>query len=356
MDIFTVPVVSSTPMNTEEFADFGDFTGAQSNFGDFSAPVNTSSDVSRLNPDNQLSQGNHDLRKGLQATLPIASSKPMTADHLEAVSMVLYDGGYLSLALACCNQCLYVREVVNLSARKVEAVENDDLELAIRLRDEINSSKEKLVSVTEEQNWLKVAVNAPANKIIEGSGIKESVDLIELLDSSIAKKAKEMFLGKGFSMSRHYGGSNDQRTSATGAAILLDEITTSLSIKRSLHMIVANLTSHKNYPTYWKKIMTQINYIIDGAIEKIDSFKRLSDLERAAVLGEEKMNNFLRGISRVSKLGMWVAVTCLETLVELDLAHRIIALCSKFTKLASATWESFSKEVINISCSQYFCV
>ena len=112
-------------------------------------------------------------------------------------------------------------------------------------------------------------------------------------------------------------------------------------------MIIALHTSHINHGNAWKQLLVHITTAIHSALEKLESFKRLSDADREAVMGEGKMKSFVNGISKIIELGQIVATSCLEALIEVDSAYNMLDLCLNFVFLSSSIWGG--NEVIRLS-------
>jgi hypothetical protein len=240
--------------------------------------------------------------------LPEVVDRSLTLDELETLFSVLMDLNRFAEAYGVGQQGEAVRKIKELGNKKMQAVENDDLELAIQLRDEINRVKESelVASRDDERYWLEMAHSGKKNNSIE--------DYIELV-GSIDPDCVDVIRSKYISAAPDNASSNCDRALFYANAL------------RALQLVVAVRTSHRDHVDHWGTVMTKVSRILLDSLGSIEEFKGLAQTDRDVLVGTEQMNVFVRGVLRVVDVGKWIAASCQEAVVETSTAGRTASLC-----------------------------
>jgi hypothetical protein len=161
-----------------------------------------------------------------------------------------------------------VKRIRELSVQKMEAVENDDLELAIQLRDAINQEREEGVTATrsDEKAWLNTAT-AGIDRIKEGGAVNEAVSIDNLvaavgkLDVNCGKQAKMKFLALRPSLD-----DVDRK----------EYLQFSVNAQRSLQLAIAVRSTHKLYVKYWQLALSRTSVLLTDGIKSLEQFKEMT--------------------------------------------------------------------------------
>lgn len=304
---------SNAAVITPTHASAGASSGGGSFLDDFlpkSTPVTSSSTA----PSASASSGRSSFLLDFESfstgskQLPELVDRNLTLDELETLFSVLMDLNRFAEAYGVGQQAEAVRKIKELGIKKMQAVENDDLELAIQLRDEINRVKESelVASRDDERYWLEIAHSGKKNNNIE-----DYVELVETLDPDCVGVIRKKYIISAPSSST----SNSDRALFYANAL------------RALQLVVAVRTSHREYVQHWIAVMTNVSRILLDSLGSIEEFKSLSDADRNAVTSTEQMNVFVKGMLRVVDVGKWVGASCQEAEVEVATADRILSLC-----------------------------
>ena len=251
------------------------------------------------------------------AQLPDVVDRSLTLDELETLFSVLMDQNYFPEAYGVAKQAEAVKKIRELGTKKMQAVENDDLELAIQLRDEINRVKECeiVASREDERYWLEIA-HAGKKK----AGIEEALDLVSSIDPDCSNTACAKYVTS--------APSTDSPCS--------DRALFYANASRSLQLAIAVRTSHTEHVGHWSSIMTAVSRVVLDALGSVEEYKGLSEADQEAVKSTEPMNVFVRGVLRVVDVGKWVAASCQEAMVETAAAARTLSLCDSVVDTLSS--------------------
>jgi hypothetical protein len=150
-----ITTFESNNSNGSKDDDFGDFEGVEiennneninddnnnNNFGNFGDFENT------IIEDNSKSIDNTKLNQS-----PV-KLKTFSLSELELMSLFLSENHLYEDSYACIQHVNLLKKISEYSEEKKNALENDDLELAIKLKNEINIFSKQLASIEEENIW-----------------------------------------------------------------------------------------------------------------------------------------------------------------------------------------------------------
>mmetsp|Transcript_2861 Transcript_2861/g.4350 ORF Transcript_2861/g.4350 Transcript_2861/m.4350 type:complete len:1229 (-) Transcript_2861:84-3770(-) len=244
--------------------------------------------------------------------LPQPVDRNLTFDELENLCAVLFDLNLYTEAYCALRQAKTVRRIKELGNSKMQAVENDDLELAIQLRDEITRERENnlIAGREEEGQWLEAAHAGKKREALE-----DVVEFIESIDAVCGQRVRAIYLS----------------LAPDESSPLMERLHFYVNAKRVLQTTIAVRTSHKEHVTHWKKMMTEISRILNDSMGSIQDFERLSESDQLVVRQSEPMKVFVEGLIRVVEVGKWISATCLETMVETAAAAKTLSLCDSVT-------------------------
>jgi hypothetical protein len=242
----------------------------------------------------------------------------MSAERLESLSEVLLLMSQYEEALACHEQFTRQQLIASLNSKKQEAVDNDELEVALSLKKAVAEQKETLSSVDIEKGWLRLVLEDDV-----GDSLEEIVEVIDGVSEVMGDKCRERFLN------------SLPRTSPVTAEALKFYV----KAKRSTRLIMILLTTHTNYPTYWSKILKHVmSEFQDTAEVKLQDFLQLSEQDRHAVLASDSMQQYIRGLVKLGEVGMCVASSCVEAMVKEPLALDTARVVQVFLEAARGPW------------------
>mmetsp|Transcript_9695 Transcript_9695/g.9774 ORF Transcript_9695/g.9774 Transcript_9695/m.9774 type:complete len:491 (-) Transcript_9695:86-1558(-) len=218
-------------------------------------------------------------------------SRAMLYDELQALGITMCENQCYRIAHACFRQAAVKQHLQDLNTRKHLAVQEDKLELAISLRDQITVLSEKLLSSSEEEKWMEEIKRGP-----KGESIASIINKINLIDEQCGRRCKKMF---GY------------------AAIATDlsweeKSRAAVSAMRSYELIKATHSTHKARPRHWHQVLSRVINIMETAIERLTAFQHLSSTDRDLVMQEGSMSIFMRSVVRVLEVGLWVTATVIE--------------------------------------------
>ena len=284
------------------------------------------------------------------STLPDPVDRNLNFDELEHLATVLSELGCTVEAYGAKCQALSVKRIRELSSQKMEAVENDDLELAIQLRDTINQEREEGASRSDEKAWLNIA-SAGIETVKNGGAVAEPISIDKLvatvskLDAACGKQAKMKFLA--------LRPSPDEVDKA-------ECLHFSVNAQRCLQLAIAVRSTHKLYVKYWQLILSRVQVLLNDAVQSLEAFKAMPTAMQNTVLDEAgggmmrnaslplrnlrfcvinlfadggKFNTFVRGILQVAEVGSWVAVSCHEAMIATAPATKTLSLCEVVVRL-----------------------
>ena len=102
-----------------------------------------------------------------------------------------------------------------------------------------------------------------------------------------------------------------------------------------MQLAIAVRTSHAEYVTQWRQLLQTVKLCLKTSSQRISAFSQLSASDQAALSKEGKMNIFLRGLARIMEVGLWVAASCSEAMVEEELCNDVEALIATVQKQSS---------------------
>jgi hypothetical protein len=201
------------------------------------------------------------------STLPDPVNRNLNFDELEHLATVLAELNCHVEAYGALQQAQSVKRIRELSVQKMEAVENDDLELAIQLRDAINHEREEGVTATrsDEKAWLNTAA-AGIENIKSGGTVTEAVSIDKLvtavgkLDSNCGKQAKMKYLAL-----RPNPDDVGQK----------DFLKFCVNSQRSLQLAIAVRSTHKLYVKYWQLVLSRVSVLLGDGIKSLEQFKEM---------------------------------------------------------------------------------
>ena len=195
------------------------------------------------------------------------------------LSMNLYNQAYL-----CYEYSLIQSNIDTFNEKKKLAVENDDLELAVSLKKQISEESKKLLPWNQLlPSWILMV----ENKQIDDSLI-EIVDIIESISEVMADKCRIKYLS--------------QLTNIHTLS-LKEKLIFYVGAKRSIRLILMILTTHIQYPDYWKIILTYIEKMLMEGLEKLKYFEKLNIKEQNNVMSSAIMTTYLKGIVKLMEIG-----------------------------------------------------
>lgn len=212
------------------------------------------------------------------STLPDPVNRNLNFEELEHLATVLAELNCNVEAYGALCQAQSVKRIRELSVQKMEAVENDDLELAIQLRDAINQEREEGVTATrsDEKAWLNTAA-AGIDKIKAGGTASEAVSIDHLvatvgkLDANCGKQAKMKFMAL-----RPNPAEVEQK----------EFLQFSVNSQRSLQLAIAVRSTHKLYVKYWQLILSRVSVLLGDGIKSLEQFKDMPATMQRTVMDE----------------------------------------------------------------------
>jgi hypothetical protein len=314
----SVPVVMPAVVTQNSAAtsvlDFGDF-----NFdAHVEAPVTLPRAFDAFGPQADADFTNHSLNPAT-----VAAKKPSHQSgkqSLEVLARQLFDKCLFEEAYLCGQQATVMTTIDHLSQEKRNAVDSDDLETAIKMKNAITAEQAKLSSQKQVSEWYAAADNVG----VRGEALEEMVDLIMTMNPKLGGRCKTRYVDCAPSP-----GSDKSIRERTEFAMLA---------KRSMRLITATLTTHVNFPDHWAKILSFVSTSITEAKRSLDSFALLGSVDKGLALQQDKMKNFLVGMALIANVGVWVATSCTESLVNEKQASLVAAAATKLVATIQEMW------------------
>jgi hypothetical protein len=264
----------------------------------------------------------------------------LSSEELIEMSQTLFEKNLFEEAYLACMQAETRATIDRLSEEKREAVENDDLETAIRMKNAISAESAALSSPEQEASW----VSAANNQGLTGDALEDMVDLILTLNPKIGGRCKTRFV--------------DCAPSLEDDKPVLERALFAMLAKRSMRLITATLTTHVEFPDHWARILSSVSSNLTVASDRLESFKQLSKADQKEVMLNDKMKNFLVGTNLIAHVGLWVATSCTESLVNEKQAAQVASSAVAVVKTISEVWPAESEVVLRNDevCVFLYCV
>lgn len=257
-------------------------------------------------------------RESFLQSIDFNSIKHLSADKLESLSEVLLLMSQFEEALACYKQFTCQQLIASLNHKKQEAIDNDELEVAVSLKKAIVEQKETLGSIEIEKEWLRILLENEA-----GDSLEEIVEIIDGVSEMMGDKCRERFLTLLPSVS----------------PVTTECLKFHVKAKRSVRLIMMLLTTHINYPTYWTKILKHIiSEFQDIAELKFQEYLNLSESDQRIILNSDSMQQYIRGLLKLAEVGMCVSSSCVDAMVKEPLALEAARIIQEFLEKARKSW------------------
>jgi hypothetical protein len=253
-------------------------------------------------------------------THPTSNNVAFTISELEVLSVTLSEKFLYEEAYQCILNALYVREIYELTEEKKVAVERDDLVLAIKLKNKISNLNSKLVSVEEEQKWYQMANYGGFTHL--GESIEQMADLARSFDASLGNRFARKYIDN----------IPDPFTP------LPQRMRFYASAKRCIKIITALYTTHNSLITYWRDMLTLVEECVGTSETALEQFNRLEVIDQNILLATEKMKTFLEGALCIARVGLYVAASCMEGMLQEELAMSVAAKITGFLADIEPVW------------------
>lgn len=247
-------------------------------------------------------------------------ARAMLCGELEALAITLCETDHFPESHACFKQASLKRQLQDLGSKKQQAVMDDNLELAIKLRDEIAAVKERTLPPSEESRWMDVIASGA-----HGESLASLLGQICSLDEQCGIRIKARF---------------ESALVPHPAMPVEERARLGVCLVRSHRLIRATHTTHKQHPKHWTVILARVCQILETAVERLQAFMLLSTGDRELTLQEGRMSIFVRGVVRVLEVGLWVSTTVTEAaaLEAEEMALKFKSLHDTFLK-AAGDWK-----------------
>lgn len=226
---------------------------------------------------------------------PKSEYKAQSIADLERLAVTLSVKCLYNESYACILQANTLRSIEEMNESKKKAVENDDLELALKLKKDIQDKSKYLASASDEHSWITAMASG-----IKGEKLQSLCELVQAFNPSIALKFRNKYLD------------NIPKSNAP----MEERMQFYASALRSIRIITAIYTSHSDHPKMWKESLEYISSYISSSINIFTKFQSLDIDDRAKVLKHDHVDNYLKGIISMAEVGLWISATCLEAFID----------------------------------------
>ena len=247
------------------------------------------------------------------------SSKPLTLAEAESLLSSLIAKRLYEEAYACLKQVQLLRQVSSWTEEKTIAVQNDDLERAIELKSLAAAATAKMANTSEESLWTNAAKSNFSAETIE-----DAVSLVEALHPQSGAKCRRLFV--------------EFAPQDEDSIPLEQRLQFFMRAKRSMRVITALYTTHKDHVKCWRQLMSSISSSLTLAVPLLEKFDLLSEADQEVVRSQDKMQNFMRGTAKLAEAGLWLCASCVEGMVEEASAEALSASAMRFLTAHATKW------------------
>jgi hypothetical protein len=232
-----------------------------------------------------------------------SSSYATKADQcaLEVLASSLVSKDYFEEAYCCIHKVSLLKDIDRYNAEKKDAVENDDLERAMAIKQKLVTTRLALTALENEKYWTEFSLSKR-----NGESLRDLVELVQAIDPEKGVKCLQ-FLDP-------YRKPSSKGTREVNS--LQEKVYSALLMKRSLRMATAVCTTHTKYPHYWLLLLDHVSSVLQNASNIVEAFKRLNVTDKQVVASTKKMKSFLEGNMIMAELALWVCASCIEALVH----------------------------------------
>ena len=201
--------------------------------------------------------------------------------------------------------------------KKTKALAINDTSLIQKLRDEIAAVSEKLTNLSEEKRWIDLMSSGK-----RGDSIADILKKISAIDEKCGQQCKLKY-----STALNH---NDKMTSE-------DLSRAGVLALRSLQIIKATHSTHRQQPKAWVQMLHRICYVLDIAADRLTACQLLPSIDKEAIMQEGKMSIFMRGVVRILEVGLWVVASITEAVVveAMEYVTRFRSQCDVFLRHAT---------------------
>lgn len=254
---------------------------------------------------------------------------------LDNLSHTLLLHGHVKEAWLCYQQADMKENIDILNNDKRQAVDNDELEKALELKNQIAHLTKQLYNSTEEMRWKSLCEKNGVH-IDTSYSLNEDIDTIRSYNATIAGKFQSHF--------------SSILSSSTG---LRDRIIHISQAKHSYHIILALYTSHMNHLAYWENILHYIKTQILLSKELLCSksfgssnYPNLSPQDQDTCKKNDKFIKYIDGLYVILYAGYSMLATCKQAFVLSDKISEVESLLDEMTSSLPSIHDSpLSKEV-----------
>ena len=234
---------------------------------------------------------------------PKPEYKAQSITDLERLAVTLSVKCLYNESYACILQANTLRLIDDMNESKRKAVENDDLELALKLKKDIQEKSKYLANASDETSWI----NAMASGI-KGEKLQSLYELVQAFNPSIALKFRNKYLD------------NIPKSNAP----MEERMQFYASALRSIRIITAIYTSHSDHPKMWNDSLAYISSYISSSSNIFQSFQSLDSEDRIKVLKHDNMDTYVNGIISMAEVGLWISASCIEAFLDEDYVNSFI--------------------------------
>lgn len=301
-----VPPVGA-PANTVAFA---------ADFGDSSSNLTTS--LSTASSTGSSAGASKSVNAGPAVT---KKQQPLSLTELEALANDLAAHHHYDEAYLCASHIARLRHLADLVEAKRVALEDDDLELAVQIKQEATEQATFLQPPAREAHWQRLV--DPTQRCPKGATLQELHENLDCLDSTQARKFKDKFLvARKPSQGAKSSSSGDYSKIVVpeANASLLDRMRYHVLAKRSARVLLAVTSSHRTHPLAWQRLITALRPLVEEQITILQQLvtnnkqKPSSDL-LLQVYSQPLFQDYLRQAQALAESAVALGVTSLEALV-----------------------------------------
>ncbi len=269
------------------------------------------------------------------------TAKPLSFEELCKLSEVLGSKHWYDDAFACAVQALNVHKLQDLMAKKQQALEQDDLELAMKIKNESTEIAKTMETADQENEWL--ALSKTNSK---GQSLGEMYEAIGLFNETFAKQFHMRFMKSipskpPSSWSMHL---NSNNTNMNPLVTFIEYVKFFVLAKRTSRLLVALSSSHTQQADVWKKLLDQCERLLIEANNNLLYFLKLKSMDQNAVKTEEKFKSYVEAVIMIIESSIMIAASCSEAYVNENEAKKVFQLSMEVLKLMKKEW-SINSEV-----------
>jgi len=247
----------------------------------------------------------------------LSTRKKLSYQTLETITATLIKKCQFEHAYNCNEQTKIARSIKELTDRKVQAVEEDDLETAMMLKKDINLLQLKIQGVDQEAIWEE---EAASNR--RGDSLQETADLLGAVDDVMANKFKKRFLG----------------SVPPSTAPLDTQLSFQITARRYARMILSTCSTHSEYPRQWLLVLQIAVAKVKEGNDIITQFRQLSAADQTVLISHLKMSEYALGLVAISEIGLWVSASCIEAMVHEKIALEVFSVCQDLLVEVDMLW------------------